>query len=250
MATPSKRVSNCEKTGRYVQASLEANAEKAAAEASKSFGGKLGEAALKALFAALLWLIVDRTERLAAAELEYVREQGEDVEARDRREQSTLDLSQGLQRVRHRLDSLGGETLVAQCHLSGSLPTSPQQLLTLTRNVCQALRSFQGPIEDELGGSLYDPAPSADFLERHASALEKSLDAVDLDKRETQDTLIERDAALTRWKLAYRCVSAITEGLYRLAGMERAAEQIRYRARRQRGEEAPSPEPTPENPTG
>jgi len=248
MIKPSERVNNCGKTGRSLQASIETNGEKAAVLAGEQFGGKLSEKVLKMVFAGLSWLIEDATEKLLATELNYTKEQSEDSQARAIRDNQIDILTGALARVRSRLNGLGGDALLKRCQLPGSLPTQPQRLLNLSRNVCQAIKGLEKPIEDEMDGTILEPKKIAQFLEKKVEALDKSLEGVEWDKRETQDALITRDTALTRWARVYRAVSAMTEGLYRLAGMDEAAERIRYRTRRRNGAEAPTPEQDTPNP--
>ena len=168
--------------------------------------------------------LADDPERLAAslaagavrfyqADEEVTREVLEDGEARRARDVERLELRTQLISLSGGVESVYGRPTVEALRLSGTTPSPPDALITRARKFAVAVTDLETTPEPLVAWNTIDLATAAASITAQADALQRVIDGLANDTRETQQARSLRDVALDRWQDEARFVTALCRSI-------------------------------------
>ncbi|MFU8803789.1 MAG: hypothetical protein ACNA8W_08290 [Bradymonadaceae bacterium] len=167
---------------------------------------------------------------------EVATEVGQDRVKRGRRDGYAARLRQRLLSLRGSVEADFGSAAVAHLGLRGTTPENPDQLITHSQNVLRQVREGLADFEPLLPDiERPDLTSRAAGIEQDIVKLQKAVDDLQKDVRETQDAQNKRNQATQEWSKTYSPVASIIENLYRLADMPSHADRVRPTNRRRAG---------------
>lgn len=237
MAAPSVRVENRIHNAKQIIHSVELHGPRVAPLLAQKLNGMTEAEALKVL-RSLARTLEKATTQLEQAEKAYVEEQSDDARERDERDDALNKAAEGLQMVRHTLNSIqpDGE-LLKQFGLPRDIPSRPTQLQAVLSNAGNLLQKSSEVFKSTLGVQVI-AKDIGNFIGNLASTLSKELNDVQREEVQLQAALMDRNRAMDEWGLLYRNIGSSLEAFYRLAGFEELANRIRPTAKKRRGEVA------------
>ena len=169
-----------------------------------------------------------RAKKLQEADEKVAKETSEDIAARDVETQRFEECRQGTIQLKKGLDGVYGPSVLVMLGLNGETPNDSVRLHRVLQSASSALKK-----EKKLPAPInpYVPSWTEENLERNFEALwkplEKAVEEVRRESRETQQAQIERRAAMAELSLVLNILSDSLENLARFAGQTEVAERIR-----------------------
>lgn len=183
-------------------------------------------------------LLEKMTEEMWEAEYHYTQEQSEDFAARDARDASFSAALHGYLTVRASISNVLGARELQIYGISTRQPETPSKLLTAMQNTIQLLGKNPRQKNDGFGNN-FDSAQAKAGLEGLLQPLETSLNLLRTEGKETEQAMLRRDAAVSRWERVYRGTANMLVGLFAMAEMLDLAERVRPTVRKSSGMVAP-----------
>ena len=199
---------------------------------------------LKDVFIAFAALLGRDYEQLAEFDRNLATEKGQDAQRRRGRTRDVTRVRGQLMSLRSTVESFYGAEAVAELGLAGETPRAADALATSAANALEGFDEVLSEHETLFDLDAPDLAPVVASLTAAVDDLNDSLELLDLDVRETEETRAQYGEADETWQHHYSPVAAILEAFYRLAEMPAHAERVRPTSRRRAGEPEPIDEQT------
>jgi hypothetical protein len=179
----------------------------------------------------LLALVVqDAIAALIAADADNEREHTEDSQDRAERDAATSQLVSLLVELGEALSTLYGRDARRAVGLQGDTPRDPQTAQEVATRAVAALPGLR--FTPRVKGATFDPTAYADDLRAGAQRVEAALGALSLNVRETDQTQIKKDAAMSHYHKAYLKVATLFEAFCRVADLDELADRVRQSTKR------------------
>jgi hypothetical protein len=188
-----------------------------------------------------------KTEAMLAAETEYVNEQADDPPLRERRDAATPVLSLCVSQARNQVSAVLGDTGLITYGLRDPVPRAPSDLAVYATVVVKLLREHPR-VEARAVIGRFDTAVLADAIDEALTPLSSALDALVIEQRQLQGTMLRRDTIVGEWNEVYANGSSTFEFLSRMAGHPEIARRVRPTRRSRGGDSAPGDDAPPEVP--
>lgn len=237
--TNSRRVANCATIVRTVATAGEKCADEITAPLESLLfpDGPPPALTLRELLLALVALILRVQTDLEAKDMFLAKELGEDVAARDARDEKQAKLRQDLVSIRALIESLFGAPGLSAAGLSGPVPSNNDVLIQRASSSANQIESK--PLGSAEGVTI-DSAVIAGKLRTSAQDFRTTLDFHKTEERETQLARAARDTQLDLWFQVYPGIADIFAGFAVIAGRPDIADRVRTTARRRAGEPEPA----------
>lgn len=174
------------------------------------------------------------TNEMWDAEYHYTQEQTEDIVARDDRDEHYAQAMAGYLAVRSSVSNVLGNQGLKIYAIPTRQPETATKLMVTMHNTIQLLGKNPRQKSDGLGNT-FDSTQAKAGLERLLTPLTASLDLMRTETKETEQAMLNRNAAVTRWERAYRGSASMLVGLFTMAEMPELAERVRPTIRRATG---------------
>jgi hypothetical protein len=175
-----------------------------------------------------------KTEKaMVAADDAHARELADDAAPREARDETATLLSDELIELREWVIGLYGPGALERFGFSGPTPADPVALQAFARGVIASLQDKSKPMpKSRRKGVKWDQAETIARLEALTSKMESHLQKVAKEVREGQATQQAKNDAITTYDERFSRVATFFVGLFRLAGHDALAEQVRPSTRR------------------
>lgn len=254
---PTKGVTDRQRVAKSLAATARAHAEQVDQRLRETLTPALREGETLPDFLAFQLLLAryleQRTQEIIAADELHLVEQHDDLEPRRRRDQAATDLHDTLVRIREALGATFGREHIRE--LAGLERGTAQEPVVLVRQATRVLERLRQPLLTsptmQLEGLQIDLDVLADQLQPALDTLIRALQDVDIEQRQTETTLREKDLSLDVFDAAVGGIGRILIGCDVLAGLPEFAEKIRLTVPFRRRQNIPSdgePEPTTQVP--
>jgi hypothetical protein len=253
MAAISKTTANKRLITRTLASSVETRGASLGAELTEILfdGHPPDPLTMEEVIEALITLVQSDYNLLAETDRRLATEKGQDDKKRTLRDWHIARVRQRIISTRRRLEGCFGPDGIDAAGLIGRTPESVDALIIYGRNIQEQLAEGLTDYTTLLGIERPDLAGMATRLGEDLDHLEASVEAVGVDKRETQQAQVQNVRAKEAWSDHYSPVAAILENFYRLADMNAHAERVRPTSRRRAGlPEAADLEDVPADPVG
>jgi hypothetical protein len=240
---PSKQVVDREKSANLVVASVTTNAATTHSALDELLSPHLADGETLPDVGLLLTLfgraLGAASGALTAADGTYAAELADDDAFRIERDEATAALSSTTTRMREALDGVYGGAAMNAYGIRGLTPRDPAPLKAFASQVADLLETKELP-PPALADVRLDRAALAASLRQRIAPVEAALGHVDREIREAQATRVERDRAMDANDHAFQRTASAIAALYRLAGEDELAGQVRPSGRRPGRVAAPS----------
>jgi len=238
MADVSKVVANKQAVSRSVSAAIsnhgnavaEAVTDVVSTAAPQSAGLPVPE-----IFSTLEAVLAQYTTNLVDSDLALAGERADDEVNRAARDEAVSQVRATLIEFKDLINATYPGNVAGQFGLEGETPTLPDLVLTYATNAINLLKSRSFDSEPKRGRPALDSALLAQVIEEDTQKLKDALSTVSNEEREFQEKLVARNRAEDEWARAYSSISAITAGLFKLAGNDELAERLRPTERKSSG---------------
>lgn len=200
---------------------------------------------LRDFILALVAFILSVQAELEARDRFLAKELGDDVAARDERDEQQAKIRKDLVSIRALIESLFGDLGLARAGLAAPIPTNNDSLIQLANSSAEQIETNSFGSAD---GVTLDRAAIAGKLRGSAQSFRSALDTHKTEQRETQLARASRDIQLDLWFQVYPGVADVLAGLATIAGRPDIANRVRPTAGRRAGEPEPidlEPPPDP-----
>lgn len=174
---------------------------------------------------------------LREAELKLAVERADDVGPKAQRDELHAALVALLVYIRASVELTLGAKGLKSYGLAGETPrNTPAATLSHAQNVVHQMEVSPVSMITDIG-TAFETAPMVVALKGKAQPLETVLKKLDVEARELEDALVERNRVMEAWMSTYQGVANTLMGLYRLAGWVELAERVRPTVRVAEGDE-------------
>ncbi len=189
-----------------------------------------GALTLEAFLDKLAQALLGSRAKMVKADEAHQSELSDDPKARDARDAAARHLTSTLVSLRDVVTGLYGRETAARVFTEAT-PSDPVELQGFAAVVTGRLASTEFGAS-QVPGTSVDAAACAIQLERESNELAARLQDVAREVRETQATLVAKNAAIAEYDRAFTGIAKVFEGLFILAGQPEFASRVRPSRRR------------------
>lgn len=192
--------------------------------------------------------LASATASMVGADAANARELADDGGLLARRDALAAEVAGVIGRLRDVVRAYFSEDTLRLLAVPSVLPTDPVVLHRTGLAVLEQLRTFEAP-QPQLPSMKFVHAEWRALLTQPVTDLGAAIEAVAVDRRENQLTLVEKNRAIEAYDAAFRATTHFLMGLFVAAGHDELASRVKPSSRRpgrtDEEERAPSPEPEP-----
>ncbi|MEO1273012.1 MAG: hypothetical protein AAFX99_33400 [Myxococcota bacterium] len=231
----SKMVTDRVKSASSVTASLRTNGPQVATQLSALFEPQLkdGETVpdVAFLFELMARHLDDKTQLMAKADADHLKQLGERASAVGAREEEIEQLQEEVQALREIVTGLYSAHIAEGIGLAGAVSDDPQEIKTKLQTVVTGLASANlGP--SRVPGASLDPAELVPSLQARLDDLNAAITVVATEHKETSASQTAKNKAMKDYDDTFTALAALTEHVYRTVGEHLLARDVRPSARR------------------
>ena len=182
----------------------------------------------------ILELLNEAEAELEATSEAHADELADDDPLREERDDAKLDLSSGMLSTKSILTGAFGARFVKRVGLDRPLEERPDLVSKVAAGAVRLLRKVKKPASSFAGAKL-DLNDLADELDAKVKRVNGLLSALKREEREAQQTMIARDQATEHWANVITLAAGWMEGLARIAGEHKIADNVRPTEHRRNG---------------
>lgn len=222
---PSKMVLDRKKSADAVIAAARTH-EARVASALKTLLGAGTDDATSTFLLASAKALEERSKALLSADENHNLELSDDTGARALRDEHAAALRDKLIKDREMLAGIAGDDYVAQLGFKGPTPDQPDAVLALGRVVEKRMTDLAAP-KSRLPDYQFDAAKWAKSYEPLVAQLDKSLERVRADVRESEATQVDKNRALQEFDRVFSAAASFVSALLSMGGEEELARRVR-----------------------
>ena len=230
MARKGKGVVNREGSTKSVVTSGNSNKEKVSGKLHEFFEPYMEEGEeypdFDFIFVLLLRVLVDKKNKMVKAYNAHMLENKEDRAARIGRNEDIDVLYSDLTGFREVMSAMFKDSAGKLLRFEGKTPRDASNLNRFTEEVIIALKTTVLP-EPKVMGASFDVTPWIERLETQKEKLNKSVELVGMELRETEQTMITKNQEIEEYDEAFSRVANAMVGLFRLAGENELAARVK-----------------------